>query len=106
MNWAWAQLFAAGLFEVLFTFFLKKSAGFTKHQFTVLFILSSACSFYMMGQAVKSIPLGTSYAVWTGLGAFGTAIVGILIFGESASAARLLFLTLLLISIIGLKKST
>jgi len=100
---AWAYLVIAGIFEIGFTTSLKLSEGFTKWVPSLLFIVFAAASFYLLTRALQAITLGTAYAVWTGIGAFGTAIVGILYFHESASFWRLFFLFTLIVSIVGLK---
>lgn len=100
---AWAFLIAAGLCEVTFAYFLKASEGFSKTTPTILFFGFSVLSFYLLTKAMATIPLGTAYAVWTGIGALGTAIVGIIFFKDPATLARIFFLGLLLTSIVGLK---
>ena len=99
----WAHLFIAGLFEIGFTTALKLSDGFTKLVPSVLFVVFSMLSFWLLLKAIQGIPLGTAYAVWTGIGAFGTVAIGIIFFGESASLIRLLLLLVLVMSVIGLK---
>lgn len=100
---AWIYLICAGLFEVAFTTSLKLSNNFTHRWWSVLFFVSISLSFYLLNKAIQTIPIGTGYAVWTGIGAVGTAIVGILIFKEPAFFWRVFFITLLIGSIIGLK---
>ncbi len=100
---AWIFLTLAGALEVAFTTSLKYSEGLTKTWPTVLFIATTIGSFTFLAQAIKTIPLGTAYAVWTGIGAVGTVIVGIAVFGEPATASRLAFLALIVGGIIGLK---
>lgn len=100
---AWMYLLVAGLFEVGFTTFLKLSANFTRFWPTVAFYALAILSFASLSMSLKSIPLGTAYAVWTGIGAFGTALIGIAFFGESTNFWRLFFLICLILSIIGLK---
>ncbi|MBA3815249.1 MAG: multidrug efflux SMR transporter [Parachlamydiaceae bacterium] len=100
---AWIYLCIAGLFEVGFTTFLKLSENFTKPWPTITFFILAIFSFFSLSMSLKDIPLGTSYAVWTGIGAFGTAIVGITFFGEPTDFWRLFFLLCLILSIIGLK---
>lgn len=100
---AWTFLLLAGVFEVGFTTFMKLSQGFTRWNYMVLFGLSAILSFFCLSQAMKTIPLGTAYAVWTGIGAAGTAIIGIVFFKDPASTGRLVFLTMLIGSIVGLK---
>jgi quaternary ammonium compound-resistance protein SugE len=100
---AWLYLFLAGLFEIGFTTFLKLSDGFSRLWPTVFFVLFAGASFWLLNKALHGVSLGTAYAVWTGIGAFGTAIVGILMFADPVTFWRLLFLALLIGSIIGLK---
>ena len=97
---AWGILIAAGGLEVFWATFLKLSEGFTKPLYTVLTFAGMAASFLLLARATRTLPLGTAYAVWTGIGAL---IVGVLLFRESLTPARLLFAALLLIGIIGLK---
>ncbi len=97
---AWGILIAAGGLEVFWATFMKLSEGFTKPLYTVLTFAGMAASFLLLARATRTLPLGTAYAVWTGIGAL---IVGVLLFRESLTPARLLFAALLLIGIIGLK---
>jgi quaternary ammonium compound-resistance protein SugE len=103
MDIAWINLFVAGALEIAWAISLKYTEGFSKPGPTVLTIAGMAASFYFLAQAVKVIPVGTSYAVWTGIGAVGTAVLGILLFAESLSLPRLACIGLILIGIIGLK---
>jgi quaternary ammonium compound-resistance protein SugE len=103
---AWIILFVAGLFEIGWAVGLKFTAGFTRPIPTVLTGVSLVASMGLLGWAVKSLPLGTAYAVWTGVGAVGTAIVGILLFKEPATAGRLACLALIVSGILGLKLFT
>ena len=91
------------LLEVFWSSFLKLSEGFTKLGYSAVTIAGMLASFYLLSQAMKTLPLGTAYAVWTGIGALGSVAVGILIFREPATAARLFFTALLLAGIIGIK---
>ena len=100
---AWGILIAAGGLEVFWATFLKLSEGFTKPLYTVLTFAGMAASFLLLARATRTLPLGTAYAVWTGIGALGALIVGVLLFRESLTPARLLFAALLLIGISGLK---
>jgi quaternary ammonium compound-resistance protein SugE len=100
---AWIILFIAGLFEIGWAVGLKYTEGFTKLVPTVLTGVSLVLSMGLLGWAVKTLPLGTAYAVWTGVGAVGTAIVGIVLFKEPATAARLVCLGLIVAGILGLK---
>lgn len=100
---AWAILVAAGLFEIGFAIALKQSEGFTRLWPTIWFLIFATISFLLLTRAVLHIPVGTAYAVWTGIGAAGTALLGILLYQEPASFWRLLFITTLIGSIVGLK---
>jgi quaternary ammonium compound-resistance protein SugE len=100
---AWLYLILAGLFEVAFTTSLKLSHNFTHRWWTAGFFISISLSFYFLNKAIQTIPLGTGYAVWTGIGAVGTALVGIFVFNEPAFFWRVFFITLLIGSIVGLK---
>ncbi|MDY4965269.1 MAG: multidrug efflux SMR transporter [Dysosmobacter sp.] len=100
---AWGILIAAGGLEVFWATFMKLSEGFTKPLYTVLTFAGMAASFLLLARATRTLPLGTAYAVWTGIGALGALIVGVIVFRESLTPARLLFAALLLIGIIGLK---
>ena len=103
---AWAVLLVAGLFEVGWAIGLKYTEGFTRLWPTVGTVAAMAISMGLLGIATKSLPVGTSYAVWVGVGAVGTAILGIVLFGESANAGRLLSLALIVAGIVGLKLAT
>lgn len=100
---AWLILIIAGLFEVGFTTCLKLSNNFSDWRWTAGFLFCATLSFILLSKAAQTLPLGTSYAVWTGVGAAGTALVGILFFKESSDFWRLFFLLTLIASIIGLK---
>lgn len=106
MTSAWLYLLTAGLFEVGFTTCLKKLADGFSMLYLVGFLICSAISFGLLTYSMREIPLGTAYAVWTGIGAVGTALVGIFFFKDPVSTARLVFLLLLVGSIVGLKLST
>ncbi|PIB95453.1 quaternary ammonium compound efflux SMR transporter SugE [Caulobacter sp. X] len=100
---AWIILLIAGLFEVGWAVGLKFTEGFTKPIPIVLTAISLVLSMGLLGWSVKTLPLGAAYAVWTGVGAVGTAIVGIVLFKEPATAARLVCLGLIVAGILGLK---
>jgi quaternary ammonium compound-resistance protein SugE len=100
---AWFILIIAGLFEVGFTTCLKLSNNFSDWRWTVGFLVCATLSFVFLSKAVQTLPLGTSYAVWTGIGAAGTALVGIFFFRESSDFWRVFFISTLIVSIIGLK---
>ncbi len=99
----WVFLGIAGLLEVFWATFLKLSHGFTKLGFSVLTIAGMLASFYCLSQATKVLPMGTAYAIWTGIGALGSVIVGIVVFREPVTALRLFFVAMLLAGIVGLK---
>ncbi len=103
---AWIILFIAGLFEIGWAVGLKFTEGFTKPIPIALTAISLVLSMGLLGWAVKTLPLGTAYAVWTGIGAVGTAIVGIVVFKEPATAARLVCFGLIVAGILGLKLFT
>ena len=102
----WIYLVVAGGLEVFWSTCLKFSEGFSVLKFSVLTVIGMIFSFLFLSQATKTLPLGTSYAIWTGIGALGAVIVGILLFKESFSPLRLFFVALLLIGIIGLKATS
>jgi quaternary ammonium compound-resistance protein SugE len=103
---AWTLLFIAGLFEIGWAIGLKFTDGFTRLWPSVFTGVSMVASVVLLGIAMKSLPVGTSYAVWVGVGAVGTAILGIVLFGEPANAGRIVSLGLILAGIVGLKLST
>lgn len=100
---AWIFLIIAGLLEVAWAIGLKYTEGFTRPWPSFFTVLAMIASFAMLGQALKEIPVGTGYAIWTGIGAAGTALFGIFLFGEPATAARLACFALILAGIVGLK---
>ena len=100
---AWLYLFSAGLLEVGWAVGLKYTDGFTRIVPTTLTVLSMVASVGLLGLSLKSLPLGTAYAIWTGIGTIGTVILGIALFGESASALRLGCIALIVAGIAGLK---
>ena len=100
---AWIQLLIAGALEILWAISLKYTDGFSKLWPSVLTISGMIASFYFLAQALKTIPVGTGYAIWTGIGAAGTAILGIILFSEPASWPRLLCIGLIVTGIIGLQ---
>ncbi len=103
VNTAWALLACAGLLEIGWAVGLKYTQGFTKLWPSVLTILSMAASMALLGFAVRTLPLGTAYAVWTGIGTVGTAVFGFIVLGESAATLRLLCLFMIVAGIVGLK---
>jgi quaternary ammonium compound-resistance protein SugE len=100
---AWLFLFAAGFFEILWALGLKLSEGFTKPLPAVATVLAMAFSMGFMALSLKTIPMGTAYAVWTGIGAVGTAVLGMLLFGEPRAALRVFCIALIVAGIAGLK---
>jgi quaternary ammonium compound-resistance protein SugE len=100
---AWSILVGAGLLEIVWATTLKHSDGFTRFWPSAIGLAAAIISFVLLAIALKSLPVGTAYAVWVGIGAVGVAIVGILALGESASPLRLGCLALILIGIVGLK---
>jgi quaternary ammonium compound-resistance protein SugE len=105
MTSPWLSLGIAGFFEIMWAVGLKYSDGFSKLWPSLITLLAMGLSVYFLAQALKTIPLGTGYAVWTGIGAAGTALLGILLFAESAQLVRLLFIALIISGIVGLKVS-
>ena len=100
---AWVVLMIAGLFEVGWAVGLKYTDGFTRLVPTLATVASMIVSLGLLGLALKTLPVGTAYAVWTGVGTIGTAVLGILLFGESADALRLGCIALIVAGIVGLK---
>ncbi|GLH44397.1 quaternary ammonium compound efflux SMR transporter SugE [Pseudomonas moraviensis] len=102
---SWIILFCAGLFEVGWAVGLKYTDGFTRPLPTALTVAAMAISLGLLGLAMKELPLGTAYAIWTGVGAVGTVIAGIILFGESMALIRLVSVGLIVTGLIGLKVS-
>lgn len=100
---SWLALGLAGLLEIGWAIGLKYTVGFTRLWPSVLTLAAMAGSFFLLAYALRSIPVGTAYAVWTGIGAVGVALVGMLVLGESAAPARIACLLLVLAGIVGLK---
>jgi quaternary ammonium compound-resistance protein SugE len=100
---AWIVLFTAGLFEIGWAVCLKYTKGFTALWPTIGFGSFLLLSIYLLGVSLKSLPLGTAYTVWTGIGAVGTVVLGIILFGEAADFRRLFCIGLIIVGIIGLK---
>ena len=100
---AWAVLFVAGLLEVGWAIGLKYTEGFSRLMPSVLTLAAMAGSILLLGWALKTLPIGTAYAVWTGIGAVGTAILGIIPFGDPSSFARIACIGLIVAGIVGLK---
>jgi quaternary ammonium compound-resistance protein SugE len=100
---AWLLLFTAGMVEIVFAISLKYNQGFTRLIPSVVTLCSGGLSLYLLMLSIKFLPVGTAYAVWTGMGAVGVAVMGIVLFKESAELYRLLSISLVIIGIIGLK---
>ena len=103
---AWVILFLAGLFEVGWAIGLKYTEGFTRVWPSVWTILAMVVSVWLLGIAMKSLPVGTAYSVWVGVGAVGTVILGIVLFSEPANFARLASVALIIAGVVGLKLAT
>jgi quaternary ammonium compound-resistance protein SugE len=103
---AWTLLVIAGLFEVAWAIGLKYTEGFTRTIPTILTLAAMAVSMGLLGVTARHLPIGTAYAVWTGIGVFGTAVLGMYLFGESTAPLRLLCLGLIVAGIVGLKLTT
>jgi quaternary ammonium compound-resistance protein SugE len=99
----WIVLFVAGLFEVAWAIGLKYTEGFSKLWPSVFTIVCMIISMGLLAYAVKHLPIGTAYAIWTGIGAVGTAILGIVLFNESKELVRIFFIFLIVVGIVGLK---
>lgn len=100
---AWLILLAAGLLEVVWSLGLKYTHGFTRPVPSVITGIAMVVSMLLLAQAVQTLPIGTAYAVWVGIGAMGAALGGVLLFGEVMSPSRAVFLVLLVISVLGLR---
>ncbi|MBN8969558.1 MAG: quaternary ammonium compound efflux SMR transporter SugE [Rhizobiales bacterium] len=103
---AWVILFVAGLMEIGWAIGLKYTEGFTRLLPSVLTLIAMTVSVVLLAIALKTLPVGTGYAVWTGIGAVGTAILGIVLFGDPATLARLACIGLIIAGIVGLKLAT
>ena len=103
---AWVILFFAGLMEICWAIGLKYTEGFTRLVPSVLTLVAMMISVILLAIALKTLPVGTGYAVWTGIGAVGTAILGIVLFGDPATAGRLACIGLIIAGIVGLKLAT
>ncbi len=103
---AWMILFIAGLLEVVWAIGLKYSDGLTKPLPTIATVFTLLLSFWLLGVAMRDLPVGTAYGVWVGIGAVGTVILGIMLFDESTSLSRLVSIAFIIVGIIGLKLST
>jgi quaternary ammonium compound-resistance protein SugE len=106
MSPAWIALIIAGLLEVCWAVGLKYTDGFRRPLPSVLVILTIAASMFLLAWAARTLPIGTAYAIWVGIGAIGVAIIGMAFLGEAVSPAKLLFLSMIVAGIIGLKLAT
>ena len=102
-NLAWVLLLVAGLLEIVSSISMKASQGFTKYHFTAITFIAAWLSFWLLGLALRHLPVGTAYAVWTGIGAVGATVLGIVVFGESVTVARIGCIALIVCGIVGLK---
>ena len=100
---SWFILIIAGLFEVAFVITMKLSEGFRNKKYSILTVLSAAVSFFLLSVALKELPVGTGYAVWAGIGAAGSVLMGMIFFREKRSALKFLFLSFIIIGVAGLK---
>lgn len=100
---AWVYLMLAGLLEIVWAVGLKYSEGFTRLWPSVITIVATVASFWLLALSMRQLPLGTGYAIWVGIGAVGTAIFGMIIFKEPATVARLMCIGLIVAGIVGLK---
>ena len=105
-NMVWFMLVIAGLFEVVWAIGLKYTDGFTRLIPSVISVVAMVLSVGLLGLAMKTLPIGTAYAVWVGIGVIGTALLGMLVFGESVSLLKIVSLALIVLGIVGLKIST
>jgi quaternary ammonium compound-resistance protein SugE len=100
---AWAYLIIAGVFEILFALALRSAEGFTRLWPTLAALATGSISVFLLSLAMRSLPLGTAYAAWTGIGIVGTAVIGMVFFGESSSIWRILCIALIFSGVIGLR---
>lgn len=103
---AWLYLGFAGLLEIVWASFLKQSEGFTRLTPSVITLVAMVGSFWLLALAMRSLPLGTAYAIWTGIGAVGAFVVGIVVMGEAATLGRIVSVALLITGMVGLKLSS
>ncbi len=99
---AWLALFAACVFEITWTVGMKYTHGFTRLGPTVFTLITSLCSFVLLAQALRTLDVGPSYAIWTGIGTAGAVVFGVILFGESLNPLRILFLAMILVGVVGL----
>jgi quaternary ammonium compound-resistance protein SugE len=100
---AWVYLVIAGIFEVIWAVALKYTMGFTRMVPSIITVFGALASFYFLSMATKTLPIGTAYAVWTGIGAMGAVMIGMLFLNEPVTVPRMIFLLFILVGLIGLK---
>ena len=100
---AWLYLFIAGIFEIVWAIGLKYSEGFSKFWPSAITVIGMAISIYFLALALKTLPIGVAYAIWTGIGAIGTVILGMILFDESKDVLKIFFILLIVTGIVGLK---
>ncbi|EUJ30737.1 small multidrug resistance protein [Listeria floridensis FSL S10-1187] len=100
---AWVYLIIAGLCEMSFVVTMKLSHGFKKLGYSIITILFMACSFFLLSHALKTIPIGTGYAIWTGIGAVGSVLMGMFFFKEKKSVMKIFFIAMIVAGVVGLK---
>jgi quaternary ammonium compound-resistance protein SugE len=103
---AWISLFFAGVFEIVWAFFMKQSHGFTRLVPSAITLVTMLASFFLLAYSMRTLPLGTAYTIWTGIGAVGAFVVGIAVLGEDVSAVRIVAAALILSGIVLMKFST
>ncbi len=103
LNFAWFALIFAGICEVIWAYFLKQSKGFSEIWPTILFMITLTVSMFLLAISIKSIPLNIAYPIWTGIGAVGSVLLGIIFFGETLSLTTAIFLTMIIGGVVGLK---
>jgi quaternary ammonium compound-resistance protein SugE len=106
MTQAWVLLFIAGVLEIAWAMGLKATAGFTRPLPTILTLLAMLGSMLLLARAVRELPIGTAYAVWVGIGAAGTVVFGIILYGENMSALKIVSVLAVILGIVGLKLSS
>ena len=105
-NLAWAALSVAGVLDVLWAISMKYAEGYTRLGWTIVSLVLLAAFVFLLGRSLQVLPVGTAYAVWTGIGAVGTVLMGVVLFGESLDAVRIGCIVLVLVGIVGLKLQT
>ena len=106
VHMAWIVLLVSGLLETVWAIALARSEGFSKGSWVLLFLVAGATSFAGLAYALRELPVGTAYAVWTGLGAAGTAVVGMALLGEPAQVLRILCVVLIVVAVVGLQATS